>query len=301
MMEKLKAIAKDILRNRTLEKREQYFYKRLPDIDSSSFLDVVIEGDEVNFKHSGHIGDIIYAIPAMRALARGKKINLFMHLNQTGVYSSRMKHPNGSIKLSAKSVELITPLLMSQPQFNSCQAYTGQPIHYDLDLIHQYPLDSKMGSITHWYFWTFGISGNVSDAWLQVKPDNRFNDAIVVLRSQRYRTPGINYRFLDQYPRVVFIGLEHEYLDMKTEVPRLEHVHTSNFLEMAQIIAGSRFFIGNQSFAYSLAEALKVTRVLEIYPVCPHVISGSDNGYGTLYQPQLENIVKHLADQDIKR
>lgn len=290
----IKNTLKNILRNRMIQKREDFFAERLPSIDPKSFLNVTIAGDEVNFKHSGHIGDIIYSMPAMYTLAQGRKINLYMHLNQTGVYSSKMKHPNGSAKLTPKSVELITPLLLSQPQFNSIQVYTGQTIHYDLDLIHAYPLDLKMGSITHWYFWTFGITGDVTRPWLQVTPDTAFSDAIVVLRSQRYRTPGINYSFLRHYPRVVFIGLEVEYEDMKQEVPYLEHYHVNDFLHMAQIIAGSKLFIGNQSFAYSLAEALKVKRVLEIYPVCPHVIAGDSTGYGTCYQPQLEKIVNDL-------
>lgn len=293
-MEKLKALVKDVMRNRIISKGEDFFSQRLPDLDTQSLLNPVIEGDEVHFKHSGHIGDIIYAIPAMKALAKGKKINLYMHLNQVGVYSSKMKHPNGAAKLTARSVELMRPLLLQQPQFSKVEAFDGQTIHYDLDLIHSYPLDLKMGSITHWYFWTFGISGDTYNPWLTVTPDTRFKDAIVVLRSQRYRTPGIDYSFLKQYPRVVFIGLPVEFDDMKQAVPHLEKAESADFLEMARIIAGSRLFIGNQSFAYSLAEALKVKRVLEIYPVCPHVIADGPNGYGTPYQPQFEKMVADL-------
>lgn len=283
-----------------IQKKETFFAERLPAIDTSTFLQVNIEGNEVNFKHSGHLGDIIYAIPAMLSLAQGRKINLLMHLGQPGVYSSKMKHPNGTAKLNAKSVELLTSLLLNQPQFNSIQVYTSQHVHYDLDLIHAYPLDLKMGSITHWYFWTFGITGDVTKPWLTATPDNSFKDAIVISRTQRYRTPGINYSFLQQYPRIVFIGLDAEYQDLKQEIPHLEHCPVKDFEHMARVIAGSKLFIGNQSFAYALAEALKVNRVLEIYPVCPNVIPGDSTGYATCYQPQLEKIVKHLANQDIK-
>lgn len=293
-MEKLKALVKDVMRNRIISKGEDFFAQRLPDVDAQSLLNPVIEGDEVHFKHSGHIGDIIYAIPAMKALAKGRKINLYMHLNQVGVYSSKMKHPNGAAKLTARSVQMLSPLLLQQPQFNKVEVYDNNTIHYDLDLMHRYPLDLKMGSITHWYFWTFGITGNTWTPWLEVTPDFNFSNAIVVLRSQRYRTPGIDYSFLKQYPRVVFIGLPVEFEDMKQAVPHLEHVESANFLEMARIIAGSRLFIGNQSFAYSLAEALKVKRLLEIYPVCPHVIADGPNGYGTPYQPQFEKIVADI-------
>lgn len=255
----------------------------------------VIEGDAVNFSHSGHAGDIIYSIPAMQELAGGKKINLYLQLNQPNRdFTKSMKHPNGNIMLSEKSVELLAPLFTAQPGFNTCEALSGQPIHYDLTAFRSFPFDYRMGSIARWYFLAFGISRDLGKPWLSVNPDNRFKDAIVLARSSRYRTPGISHHFLAKYPRLVFVGMPDEFADMKQQLPQLEYQPVNNFLEMASVIAGSKLFIGNQSFPFALAEALKVTRVLEVYPLIPNVIVEGAGGYDFCYQPQFEKIVKDL-------
>jgi hypothetical protein len=95
------------------------------------------------------------------------------------------------------------------------------------------------------------------EPWLHVTPDTSFSNAIVVARSSRYRTPEIDYSILKKYPRVVFVGLPDEFEDMHPQVPHMEYKSVANFLELAQVIAGSKLFIGNQSFPFALAEALK--------------------------------------------
>ena len=58
---------------------------------------------------------------------------------------------------------------------------------------------------------------------------------------------------------------------LKNEIPKLKLYECKDFLEMAQIIKSSKFFIGNQSIAYPMAEALKVPRLLEAEPLFPVV------------------------------
>lgn len=269
--------------------------RRVPDIISHP---PVIDGDEVNFSHSGHAGDIIYSIPAMYALAKGRKINLYLTLNQPNRdFTRNMRHPNGNVMLTEKSVALFAPLLLAQKDFLRCEAREGQKIHYDLTLFREFPFDYRMGSIARWYFLTFGINYDLSKPWLQITPDRTYQDAIVLARSSRYRTPGIDHRFLNKYPRLVFVGMPDEYEDMKQQIPSLAYQPVKHFLELASVIAGSRLFIGNQSFPFSLAEGLKVTRVLEVFPQCPNVVVEGANGYDFCYQPQFEKIVHDLMGQ----
>jgi hypothetical protein len=63
---------------------------------------------------------------------------------------------------------------------------------------------------------------------------------------------------------------------------------------MASIISGSKFFIGNQSFPFSIAEGLKAKRVLEVYYRAPNIIVEGANGFDFCYQPQFEKIVANL-------
>ena len=87
-----------------------------------------------------------------------------------------------------------------------------------------------------------------------------------------------------------------EFEEMKKQLPKLEYKPVANFLELASVIAGSKLFIGNQSFPFSLAEALKVRRVLEVFYQCPNVLVEGANGYDFCYQPQFEKIVSDLLD-----
>ncbi len=266
--------------------------QQVPDVLSNPLS---MEGGEINFSHSGHAGDIIYSIPTMLELAKGKKINLYLTLNQPNRdFTKQMRHPNGNVMLTQKSVDLFAPLLLAQPDFARCEAHQGQPIHYDLTAFRSFPFDYRMGSIARWYFLTYGISRDLGKPWLQVTPNSSFNDAIVLARSSRYRTPNISYSFLKKYPRIVFVGMPDEFADMQQQIPDLIYQPVPNFYELAAVIAGSKLFIGNQSFPFSLAEAVKVKRVLEVFPQCPNVVVEGEHAYDFCYQPQFEKIVKDL-------
>lgn len=253
-----------------------------------------VEADAVHFKHFGLIGDIIYAIPAMKALAGNRKIHLHLQINQDSLYTKGMKHYNQGKILTEKSVEMLAPLLLSQPEFAVCDILKDQKIDYDLDEFRKYPFDYNTNHICRWYFHMYGISTDLGKPWLNVEPDTSYKDEIVIARSFRYRAPGISYDFLRQYPNITFVGLKEEYEDMKKAIPGLKHKTVSNFLEFARIIAGCKFFIGNQSFPFSVAEALKVKRILEVYFECPNVIPEGADAYDFCYQSQFEKIVREL-------
>ncbi len=268
---------------------------RVPDVFSN---EPSPDATEVNFRHSGHAGDMLHSLPAMFALAKGKKINLYLHLNQPALnFTKGMSHPNGNVMFTQKTVDLFAPLLLQQPGFNRCEAYDGQEIHYDLSAFRSFPFDYRMGSITRWYFLTFAVNGDLGKPWIWVTPDNSYQDAIIVARSSRYRTPGIDYRFLQKYPRIVFVGLPDEFADMRKQIPNMEYKPVSDFGELAQVIAGGKLFIGNQSFPSGLAEALKVKRVVELSYLTPTTVVEGPDGYDFCYQPQFERIVTGLLDK----
>ena len=250
--------------------------------------------DAVHFKHFGLIGDIIYAVPAMKVLAGDKKIHLHLQINQKSLYKKSMKHANQGKILTEKSVEMIAPLLLAQPEFAVVDVLTDQPVDYDLDEFRNFPFDYNTNHICRWYFHMYGITADLGKPWLQVTPDLTFKNEIVIARSFRYRAPGIRYDFLKDYPNITFVGLKEEYEDMKKAIPGLKHRTVKDFLEFAQIIAGCKFFIGNQSFPFAVAEGLKVPRALELCFECPNVIPEGPNAYDFLYQPQFEKLVKQL-------
>lgn len=245
---------------------------------------------DLHFKHSGNVGDIIYALPCIFSLAKQRNIHLHLNINQKGSYG-KMHHPLGTLMLNEKMVDMLKPLLLTQKNILTCDIFNQQHIDYDLDKIRELPLLLDRGNIARWYFLAFGVNFNLCKSWLKVLPDETVCNTILVSRSHRYHTPGIDYRFLNKYPEVLFVGLPEEYELMKKMVPNIIYRPTNDFLELAQLIAGCKLFIGNQSFPFAVAEALKVKRVLEVYFRTPNVTVYGEDGYDFCFQPQFEKIV----------
>jgi len=79
---------------------------------------------------------------------------------------------------------------------------------------------------------------------------------------------------------------------MRAQVPAMTYLEINDFHQLAALISGSRLFIGNQSFPFAIAEALKVNRLLEVYYNAPNVIVAGRNGYDFCFQKQFEYLVK---------
>ena len=291
---KLNKAQQILLKMRGSELYKNYkFLSRLHDLPIYLPDGIAAHKTEIHFRHSGNAGDIMYAIPAMYALAKNRKIHLHLNINARGDYG-KMKHPLGTVMLNQQMADMLQPLVLNQPSFASCSAYHGEPVDVDLDQFRKYPFNYRTGNICRWYFLTFGINGDLSKPWLHALPDPSFKNTIVIARSRRYRNPGIDYSFLSQFTDTAFVGLPDEYEDMKKMIPNIRYVGVSNFLEMASVIAGSKFFIGNQSLPFSIAEGLKTKRILEVFHLSPNVIVEGSNGYDFCYQPQFEKIVREM-------
>ena len=63
---------------------------------------------------------------------------------------------------------------------------------------------------------------------------------------------------------------------------------------MAEIIKSCKLFIGNLSFGYTIAEALKTPRLLESYLDFPLVYPNGLNGYEFYFQAHFEKYVKEI-------
>lgn len=254
--------------------------------------------NEINVNHSGNAGDIIYALPTLRKLHEltCAKINLYLRLNQPLVLSGALSHPLGNVMLNEKMVDLLTPLLLKQDYINLVQPYTNQNIHIDLDFFRSgvFPLDR--GNIARWCGYITGVSPDLWQRWLTVEPNEKYSNTILLARSGRYQNSLLDFSFLKKYTNIKFVGVSSEYEEMKKYIPNLEWAQIDNFLELAEIIAGCKFFIGNQSFPFSIAEGLKVPRILEVTFEVINVIPEGPNGYDMLYQEHFEDLVAKLAE-----
>ena len=90
------------------------------------------------------------------------------------------------------------------------------------------------------------------------------------------------------------IGLKDEFQDSKKDINDLEFHECKDFLEMAKIIKGSKFFIGNMSLQYIISEALKVPRLLEASPDYPVAFPVGSNAFDAYHQNHFEKFFRYL-------
>lgn len=251
----------------------------------------------LNVLHSGNAGDIIYSLPTLKKMHEltGAPINFYLRLNQPLILSGYLSHPMGNVMLNEKMAAMLSPLIEAQEYINSCLIYDDQKIHIDLDVVRSKTISVSSGNIARWYSYFTGVTPELWKSWLTVQPDKSYADTIILARSERYRNPAINYSFLQGYNNIAFVGVKSEYDEMKKIVPNIEWVQVADFYQLAAIIAGCRFFIGNQSLPYAIAEGLKTPRILEVYSKMANVIPEGENGYEFYFQNHFEELVHRLS------
>lgn len=122
-----------------------------------------------------------------------------------------------------------------------------------------------------------GIGRDISfKPWLKVKPNERFWNKFIVNRSARYRNDLFPWhRFVESYGyKIVFVGMEHEHQEFCNAFGKVAYHPTETLLDVAEAIAGSERFIGNQSSAHCIAAALGHPLLLEVNLTNPDVCFG---------------------------
>jgi len=287
----LKKKFKDLRKHEKNKKKTIDFEKKL------YFIDNVIENNKVlNFLHSGHIGDLIYALPAIKKLSENHTCNLFIGINKIYSNEKYKNHTSAGVFINDRIFNYAFPLLEKQKYLNKLQKYIDQKIDINLDLFRDMP--GKPSNSSKWYFHITGVHADLHKPFLDTQEHDKIKNKIVISRSLRNRNPFIDYSFLNDFcEQLIFIGLKDEYLDLKKVITKLKHYDPFDFFEMSQIIKSSKFFLGNQSSPFSIAEGLKVPRLLEStyddYSVQP---TGGDC-YEFFYQTHFEKFFYTLLNR----
>ncbi|GAB3938294.1 hypothetical protein [Mucilaginibacter myungsuensis] len=264
--------------------------------DLNKIKAVAAQHGELNLTHSGNAGDIIYALPTIKRIYQETNvpINFLLKLGRPMNLSNYSEHSMGNVMLNQKTADLIKPLIEGQSYINSCRVYNNEVIHIDLDFFRSGLVPQNRGNIARWCSYITGASPKLYEPWLTVEPDASYKDTIVLARSARYQNQNIDHSILAKH-KLVFLGVESEYKAMKKLLPDLQWQPVDDFLHMARIIAGSKFFIGNQSFPYSIAEGLKTPRLLEVSYEVINVVPEGPNGYDFLFQEHFASLVEELS------
>ncbi|MCC8393251.1 hypothetical protein LJ656_11670 [Paraburkholderia sp. MMS20-SJTR3] len=234
-------------------------------------------------KHSGQLGDIVYAMPAMKALARlsgSDKVRLSIPRNKQAHRPAALKHVGGDFMISDEMFAYLKPLLTYQECFSEVVSVDEREIPSgaaDFDVIRSGCINVSAGNIKDYYFKVFGLVSRGTSPWITPSFDGRRSGQfdIVIGRSTRYLNQGIDYGILAALGlRIGFIGTANEYLAFANRFPSVaaEYVPTSSAMEACDLIASSSLFIGNQSFFFAVAEALQANRLLEVFEPVPNVL-----------------------------
>lgn len=208
------------------------------------------------FAHSGDLGDIIYALPTIRACGGGR-LNLFHTPGKTAHGMSQAR------------ADRIIPLLDLQPYMTSSRFVTHCSDHSINGFRHH-----RGGNIADRHLFTMGQSWREREvAWLNV--DYAIDQfSIVFCRSRRYRNPRFPWkRIYENYVRfdngicnTCFVGHAEEYQEFIANVGTVAFADCTDLLMVARYIAGCRLYVGNYTAATAIAEGMKKDMILEVYP-----------------------------------
>jgi hypothetical protein len=99
---------------------------------------------------------------------------------------------------------------------------------------------------------------------------------IVISRTDRH--PGnLDWNTLRRFAhRAVFVGLEEEYRAFCASCFPVEFHNAGDLVAFAQVVAGAKLFVGNQSFGLALADAMSVPRLVQRADDTPNHIAAAN-------------------------
>lgn len=197
------------------------------------------------FTHSGDVGDIIYSLPTIRAMARELgPATLFVH----PVNWTRQRMTPGIVD-QFKSLLELQPYIREVKLSESIEGFDldgwrrmGFPGLYNIADRH---LD--LGGYAH---------HERENPWIDVEP--LAVAKVVIARSPRYHNRTIPWRELVEKHRheAVFVGMPDEHRAFCDEFGDISYHPTKDYLELARVISGAELFIGNQSSPTALRIAM---------------------------------------------
>jgi hypothetical protein len=266
----------------------------------------------IKWLHSMPCGDLLSLMPGFKQIyeTSGNKTLVYQRLNHTygigGAYLGAkysIKDDEGEpVTMNRMVFDAVRPLLMDQEYIEDFMEWSGEPTDYNLDAIREQPVTTPYGCINRWPFYIWpDMACDLSKRWLEVSGlfQSEVRGKILVNRTERYNNALISYNFLKKYKsHVLFVGLENEWeifcKQNKVDIPIL---YVDDYREIAIALDSCRFYIGNQSSIFQLAEGLKVSRVLEVCRDIPNVIGSGPGFYDFLTQRSLEYYVDKLFNE----
>lgn len=259
------------------------------------------------FLHDGTIGDIWASLPAIRENYKkfNKKAILYLTNGQKAVYYHGATHPTQTpdgtmVMLNENVINMVIPLLKSQPYIADAKIHNGEAIQLDLNRIRQTFVNQPYHSLSRWYFYVFpDLACDLSKKYIYA-PNSKKDLAvgkIIIGRTERYLNPNINYSFLKDYSPdlFLFVGTDLEYAIFNIRYGlQIRRLLIHDFLELSQALKQSKGLISNQTQVFQIAEGLKIPRAVELCSMAPNVEPIGEKAFEFYAQEALEYYVTVL-------
>ncbi len=246
---------------------------------------------KLRFRHSGDLGDLIYALAPLRARTSSElylscEHQAHMRALQAEGYPSRafpisgIKEDGSAAGLTVSSIKFLLPLLELQNYLTKVDVWNrDQVVDCDIDRWRvRAKTDFLCESLAESQGRVMGVSGveHLKNAWIFLEPGRKraTSPKIAFSRSLRYRNPKFPWRLIygQWRKKAVFVGTKSEHEAFTQEVGPLPYLYFENAREMAECFQGLSLFVGNQSFPLSLALGLGCRTLQETSPWVPNCV-----------------------------
>lgn len=197
----------------------------------------------------GEIGDAIYCLPTIKALGARE------------LYAVEVPwcRPNWHARSSS-----LRRLIESQDYVDLWKPHRGEPLGINLTGYRNFGHcfgETIINRIAR----AARVKVDQSQQWLEVEPDPRTKDRIVINRCPRWHGMNFPWKEIVQTfkKEILFIGLDSEWKAFCSEFGMVEYLRTNDLYDAARAIRGSDTYIGNQSSCNAICEGLKHPSVLE--------------------------------------
>ena len=143
------------------------------------------EKKKLTFLHSGHLGDLIYALAVIKELSKDHECHFYIQANKK-INVDYFKHPAKGVFIDDRMLKLFLPLMKVQKFIHKCEKYNGEEIDIDFDIFRELPVNIHFNS-PRWYFHISGIQVDLKDPYMDVEPHNEIKNKIVIHRTFRHR------------------------------------------------------------------------------------------------------------------
>lgn len=250
------------------------------------------------FYHSGNLGDIVYALCAIKLSGGGSLI----------LGPRQIRTPPPRVPIKRPLYDLLEPLLAAQPYLKSItysDRHPGTDNALDLNSYRQRWTDTEfrqrtgISTIVRMHCHLAGVDEKFrhDQPWLTA-PTPLPTPFYIVHRSERCQSSDFPWSLIMELlgPSLLFTGLPDEHRAFTRAFGRVAFYQPCNFLDMAQLISGSLGFIGNQSFPCALALALNRPVIQESWSNSPDCIFVRDNFLTQPFnRPALTSWTKHKS------